>query len=127
MPRFDKVEPKGGSFRAVLAFAIAAVDVGTVVGVGLDVNGKVVKGAGQTGVLAVICPSSPASIGDPIDCMTDGEIVDMTGLAAGTVYYGGAAAGALGAVAPVAGVNAARVGYTVEAWRLVVRVSRDQG
>lgn len=127
MPRFDKVEPKGGSFRAVLAFAIAAVDVGTVVGVGLDVNGKVVEGAGQTGVLAVICPSSPASIGDPIDCMTDGEIVDMTGLAAGTVYYAGAAAGALGAVAPVAGVNAARVGYTVEAWRLVVRVSRDQG
>lgn len=128
MPRFDKVEPKGGSFRAVLAFAIAAPDVGVVVAVGLDANGKVVKGAGQTGVVGVICPSQPMAIGRPIDVMTDGEIVDMVApFVAGTAYYAVSASGVVEAVAPAAGILKARVGHTVEAWRLVVRVSPYQG
>lgn len=121
MPRFDKVEPKGGSFRAPLNFAIAAPDVGVVVGVGLDTNGRVVKGAGNTGVVAVICPSKVMSAGDPIDCMTDGEIVD-TSLTAGTPYYAAAADGA------VSGLNTGtQVGFTVQTWRLVVRVSQTVG
>ena len=126
MPRFDKVEPKGGSFRAALNFAIAAVDVGVVVAVGLDANGRVVKGAGQSGIVAVICPSNVMSAGDPIDCMTDGEIADYAGVA-GTAYYGIDGTGLLDAVAPLAGVNKARIGHTVQAWRLVVRVGRTQG
>lgn len=126
MPRFDKVEPKGGSFRAPLAFAIAAVDVGVVVAVGLDVNGRVVKGAGNSGVVAVICPSNVLNIGDPIDCMTDGEIVDVS-LTAGTAYYANGTTGALETTAPAAGTNKVKVGHTVQTWRLVVRVRDFQG
>lgn len=118
MPRFDKVEPKGGSFRAPLNFAIPDADVGKVFGVGLDTNGRVVKGAGNTGVRGVVCASSPMSVGEPIDCMTDGEIVDMTGLTAGTTINALVADGTIGTAA---GTN---VGYTVESWRLIVRVAR---
>lgn len=127
MSRFDKVEPKGGSFRAPLGFAIAAGDVGVAIGVGLDANGRAVAGAGQTGVLGVICPSSQAAAGDPIDVMTDGEIVDLTGLAAGTVYYAASADGVLGNAAPAAGAAGVRVGHTVQSWRLVVRVQSIVG
>lgn len=126
MPRFDKVEPKGGAFRAPLNFAIAAIDVGVVVAVGLDVNGRVVRGAGQSGICAVICPSNQMATGDPIDCMTDGEIVDMT-LVAGTAYYGVDATGVVEAVAPIAGANKVRIGQTVQTWRLIVRVMQKQG
>ena len=117
MPRFDKVEPKGGSFRAPLNFAIAAVDVGVVVGVGLDTNGRVVKGSGNTGVVGVICPSNVMASGEPIDVMTDGEIVDTT-LTAGTVYYSDAA----GVISTTN--TGTQVGFTYQTWRLVVRVSQ---
>jgi hypothetical protein len=127
MPRFDKVEPKGGSFRAPLNYAVASGEVGVVFGIGLDVNGRVVKGAGQTGVVALICPSNVMSAGDPIDCMTDGEIADMTGLAAGTAYYVNSATGALESTAPAAGTNKVKAGHTVQSWRLVVRVRDFQG
>ncbi len=126
MPRFDKVEPKGGSFRAPLGFNLVSGDVGVVIGVGLDVNGRVQKGAAQSGVVAVICPSSLGAIGDPIDCMTDGEIVDMA-LAAGTTYYINTATGVLQTGAPAAGVNGAKAGHTVQSWRLIVRVGSVQG
>ena len=126
MPRFDKVEPKGGSFRAPLNFAIAAPDVGVVVAVGLDANGRVVKGAGQTGIVAVICPSNQLAAGEPIDCMTDGEIVDVA-LVAGTTYYGVGASGVVESTAPAAGVNKSKIGHTVQAWRLIVRVGQNQG
>jgi hypothetical protein len=49
--------------------------------------------------------------------MTDGEIVDVAGLAAGTVYN----AEADGDIVAGAGT---RVGHTVEATRLVVRAAR---
>lgn len=117
MPRFDKVEPKGGSFRAPLNFAVALGDVGVVVGVGLNSSGNVVKGAGQTGIVAVICPSRVMAAGEAIDCMTDGEIVD-TSLAAGTKYYVDATTGA---VTTTATANAG-IGFTVQTWRLIVRV-----
>lgn len=119
MPRFDKVEPKGGSFRAPLNFAIALGDVGVVVGVGLDTSGRVVKGAGNTGVIGVICPSRIMAAGDPIDVMQDGEIVDCS-LTAGTRYYAQAAAGVL---TTTAGTDA-KVGWTCQTWRLIVRFGR---
>jgi hypothetical protein len=126
MPRFDKVEPKGGSFRAPLAIAIASGDVGVVYGVGLDVNGKVVRGAGQTGVVGIICPSNVLAINDPIDVMTDGEIVDVA-LVAGTKYYINTGTGVLETSAPAAGTNKPVAGHTVQAWRLIVRASTFQG
>lgn len=127
MPRFDKVEPKGGSFRAPLNYAVVSGEVGVIFAVGLDVNGRVVKGAGQTGVVGVICPSNVLSAGDPIDVMTDGEIVDATGLAAGTAIFANSTTGALETSAPAAGTNKVKVGHTVQSWRLVVRVRDFQG
>lgn len=124
MSRIDKYDPVDGGFRAKLAFAPA---VGVALGVGLDATGKVVAGAGATGVVGVICPSSVLAINDVIDVMTHGEIVDVTGLAAGTSYYGAAADGVVAAGAPAVGVNSAKIGYTVEAWRLIVRVETVQG
>jgi TusA-related sulfurtransferase len=101
-------------------------DVGVVKGVGLDVNGKVVLGAGQTGVCGVICPSNVMAINDPIDVMTDGEIVDVA-LTAGTNYYANTTTGVLETGAPAAGANKTKVGWTVQAWRLIVRASQVQG
>lgn len=124
MGRIDKYDPVDGGFRAPLAANYAGSE--TPVGVGLDVNGRVVLGAGNTGVVGVMVKTLAANTGDIVDVMTDGEIVEA-GLAAGTVYYAAAADGALTTAAPAAGVNATRVGHTVEADRLVVRVQRVQG
>lgn len=127
MARYDKYDPVDGGFRAPLAADFAAADLNKCLGVGLDVNGRVVIGAGNTGIVGTLVLTKALKAGDIVDVMTDGEQVEMTGLAAGTVYYADAATGALGAVAPAAGVNAARVGHTVEATRLVVRMERVQG
>ena len=118
MARFDKYEPMSGGFRAPLAAAYAGSD--EPVGIGLDVNGRVVPGAGNSGVVAVICVPEAKNAGDIVDCMTDGEIVDFAG-AAGTVYTS-SAAGVIDNTAPGAGQT--RIGHTVEATRLVVRVAR---
>lgn len=129
MPRFDKYDPISGGFRAPLDTSVNLVagDVGKVIGVGLNASGRVVRGAGATGVLGVICPVKLHAAGDPIDVQTDGEVVDCTGLAAGTVYYANTGTGALETAAPAAGANKTRIGWTVEATRLVVRAAQVQG
>lgn len=121
MPRFDKYEPLTGGFRAALGFAPVTNDVGAVFGVGLNASGKVVKGAGNTGIIGLICMSRLMNQGDIVDVMQDGEIVDMTGLTAGTKYYVVAATGLL---TTTAGTDKA-AGWTVEADRLVARVGRN--
>lgn len=127
MARIDKYEPLSGGTRAPLAAAWPAADLQKVVGVGLDANGRVVRGAaGNSGFVGVVCLTQVKNVGDIVDVMQDGDMVEMVGLAAGTTYYLDAA-GALSAVAPAAGVNAVRVGFTVEATRLVVRIERMQG
>lgn len=148
MARYDKYEPIAGGFRAPLAADLtfsAAGEFGPKA-VSLDANGRVVVGtAGQSGGVGVVVKNVPMTpnlgniagqvnagvpIGgkakDIVDVMTDGEIVDVTGLAAGTTYYA-AADGTLTATAPGAGVNGYRVGHTVEATRLIVRFERVQG
>lgn len=117
MARYDKYDPISGGFRAPLAAAIAAEDAGTPIGVGLDTNGRVDTTAAASGVLGVLVVDSAKAAGDIVDVMTAGEIVEVEGLAAGTVYYADAAAGALGT-----DNTDTRVGHTVEATRLVVRV-----
>lgn len=124
MGRYDKYDPVDGGFRAPLAADYTGS--ATPVGVGLDVNGRVVVGAGNTGVVGVLIKVLDAKAGDIVDVMTHGEIVEA-GLTAGTVYYAAAAGGALGTAGPAAGANAVRVGHTVEADRLVVRVQQVQG
>lgn len=116
MARYDKYDPISGGFRAPLAAAIASADAGKVQAVGLDANGRAVVGAGATGVLAVLVVDQAKAAGDVVDCMTQGEIVDVTGMTAGTKRYGSAA----GAVTTTN--TDVYLGHTVEATRLVVRV-----
>lgn len=128
MARYDKYDPISGGFRAPLA-ANWAGPLGTPVGVGLDANGRVVPGAGNTGVLGVVVidgqvnaqgtRSNVKMAGDVVDVMTDGEIVDCAGLTAGTVYFAAAADGVVSTTN-----TGTRLGSTVEAQRLVVRAAR---
>lgn len=122
MPRIDKYEPLTGGHRAPLAAAWSSGDIGAVIGVGLNTSGQVVKGAGNTGVIGVVCLQKAHPAGTIVDVMQDGEIVEMDGLSAGTTYYLDGTTGALTATAPTpAGTNGVRAGHTVEATRLVVR------
>lgn len=128
MARYDKYDPISGGFRAPLAADWAGA-LATPVGVGLDANGRVVPGAGNTGILGVVVIDGQVNTtgtrtnvkraGDVVDIMTDGEIVDNTGLTAGTVYYAAAGDGALSTTN-----TGTRLGATVEAGRLVVRAAR---
>lgn len=129
MARYDKYEPMSGGFRAPLAADWLLADLNKVIGVGLDAQGRVVKGAGNTGVIGAIVLSKIVRAGKVVDVMQDGECVDMDinhTLTAGTKYHFDAA-GALVAAAPAAGVNGVLAGWTVEATRLVVRVQQIQG
>jgi len=132
MARFDKYDGKTGGFRARLGFAPAASEVGDVIPITINGSGLAVKGS-ATACDAVICLSSLLNQNDPVDCMTRGEIVDVsasadniTGAATGATMYS-AAAGAINTTAPGAGVNGVRIGKFVEAWRLVVNVQPVQG
>lgn len=135
MARYDQVEPHVGIVRAPLA-ADLTVDANGEFGpvaVSLDANGRVVVGtAGQSGFAGVLVKNLPvvpagrfsaaqtvnnwlgARAGDVVDIMTQGQILDCTGLPAGSAIYADAA-GALSTTA-----TGTRVGFTVEAGRLVV-------
>jgi hypothetical protein len=121
MARFDKYEPLANGFRAKLLADWAAAD-GAPIGVGLDTAGKVVPGAGNTGVIGVvILVGYNKKAGDVVDVMTGGEILEMTGLTAGTKITANTTTGVLSTT--VAGATQAGVGFTVEADRLVVRTA----
>uniref|UniRef100_A0AAU6R5B9 Minor capsid protein n=1 Tax=Micrococcus phage Kurnik TaxID=3092208 RepID=A0AAU6R5B9_9CAUD len=127
MPRYDKYDPYVGGFRAALAEAISAEDSFTVYGVGLDSNGHVVLGAGQTEVAGVLIAHGAKKVGDIVDVMTSGEIVEFT--ADGTPDGAAAAAGTnygAGDDGAVSAAGATHIGHTVEAQRLVVRVHPTQ-
>jgi len=119
MARIDKYDPVGGGFRAALA--ANRTGAATPFGVGLDTNGRVVVGAGQTGIVGVVCKPDDALLGDIIDVMKDGEIVEFAG-AAGTLYTANTTTGVISSAAVSA--TQIRVGHTVEATRLVVGVNR---
>ena len=128
MARYDKYDPFSGGFRAPLNADWAVADYGVPIGGGLNSSGRVVKGAGQTGVLGTlvvdgrveggVVKSQPKKAGDIVDVMTDGEIVDVASLNAGTAYVANTTTGAL------ATATGTYVGFTVEASRLVVRAQR---
>ena len=120
MARYDKYEPKGGGFRAPLAEATVAGEEFTAFGVGLDANGRVVKGAGQTGIVGLYIAHGHKNPGDIVDVMTDGEVVEADDLDAGTAYL----ADASGALVSTSETGEVALGFTVEATRLVVRAAR---
>lgn len=121
MPRYDKYEPYGGGFRAPLAAAILDANKFVAYAVGLDTNGRVVLGTGNTGIIGVLISHEAKAIGDYVDVMTDGEVVDATGLTAGTKLTGNTTTGAISNGA--ASTTQVPVGFTVEATRIVVRIS----
>jgi hypothetical protein len=94
LARYDKYEPKSGGFRAPLAADLAANGSGNPIGVGLDVNGRVVPGAGQSGIKGVLTTTKAMVAGDIVDVMTDGEIVEFVGVA-GTNYFAALADGVI--------------------------------
>jgi hypothetical protein len=134
--RYDQVEPHVGIVRAPLA-ANLTFDANGEFGpkaVSLDANGRVVVGtAGQSGFAGVLVKNVPVvpagrftaaqtinnwmggRAGDVVDIMTQGQIVDVPGLAAGSAIYA-TPAGDL----TVTATGNTKVGYTVEAGRLVV-------
>lgn len=134
--RYDQVEPHVGIVRAPLA-ANLTFDANGEFGpkaVSLDANGRVVVGtAGQSGFAGVLVKNVPivpagrfsaaqtvnnwmgGRAGDVVDIMTQGQIVDVAGLAAGSAVYATPA----GDLTTTATGNT-KVGYTVEAGRLVV-------
>lgn len=119
MARIDKVDPVGGNIRAPLAAAYTGS--ATPIGVGLDVNGRVVAGAGQSGIIGVLCKPKSAAAGDVVDVVKDGELVEFAGVA-GTAYTANTTTGAITSAA--ASGTQIKVGFTVEAGRLVVGVTR---
>lgn len=116
MARIDKYNPISGGFRAPLAAAYTGSS--TPIGVGLDANGRVVPGAGVTGIKGVVCLPKDYAAGDIVDVMDAGEIVEFAG-AAGTNYTANTGTGAITNAAQ--GATQVRIGHTVEATRLIVR------
>lgn len=135
MARYDQVEPHVGIVRAPLAANLTFNAKGEMgpVAVSLDANGRVVVGtAGQSGYAGVLVKNVPmvaagrftagqtinnwmgGRTGDVVDIMTRGQILD-TGLPAGSAIYADAAG-----VLSTTEAGGTKVGYTVEAGRLVV-------
>ncbi|MCA1800479.1 MAG: hypothetical protein LC687_05010 [Actinobacteria bacterium] len=147
MARYDKYDPISGGFRAPLAADLTLRSNGEFGPKAVSVNntGRVVVGtAGTTGLCGVLVKNAAplpwtnttagsgaynaatpigCMAGDIVDIMTNGEIVDLasagiTGLAAGQPIYATAA----GDLTNVSTGNT-KVGYTIEANRMVVRVA----
>lgn len=127
MARIDKYDPISGGFRAPLAADLTKRSgaIGTAdgpLGVGINNLGRVVPGAGQTGIKGVLVTTRDMKAGDIVDVMDSGEIVEWGG-AAGTNYVALTTTGVISAGAQDA--THKRVGHTVEANRLVCRVSAE--
>lgn len=126
MSRFDKYDPVSGGFRAKLAAAILTADVGKIQAVSINTSGLVViGGAAETAVSGVICAVRPMAIGDVVDVMTGGEIVEATktggtAFAAGDLVYAHGTTGGVGVV-DAASANGKVIGRMVELTRMIVR------
>lgn len=129
MARYDKYDPISGGFRAALAADGLDADVGVPIAVSLNASGRVVKGtAGQSGITGVFVDDGVrlggvlkgSKAGKVVDVMTAGEISDCTGFTAGQ----GAYAATTGAITTPGSTGNLAVGHTVEASRLVVRVTK---
>jgi hypothetical protein len=129
MARIDKTDSAIGVFRAPLAADYVGTE--TPIGVGLDVNGRVVAGAGVSGIVGLLVrpPANPATpllpykAGINIDVLTTGELTEFAGVA-GTRYTANTTTGVISSAA--ASATQIPIGWTVEATRLVVRVSAAQ-
>lgn len=118
MARIDKTDSAIGVFRAPLNAAYTGA--AAAIGVGLNSSGRVVVGAGQTGIVGIICSPYDKAAGDVIDVMTAGELVEFGGDPA-TVYTANTTTGVI--TDDAASATQTPIGFTVEGDRLVVRKS----
>lgn len=122
MPRIDKTDSAVGVVRAALAADVEEADYGQVIAVGLNASGRIVKGAGTSGIIGVINPDrTRRKAGMVTDIFVLGDIVEVEGMTAGQAVYGVLADGTLSQTAPTAG-ESVQIGFTVEADRLVIRL-----
>lgn len=124
MARIDKYDPVDGGFRAALAADLTATSkTGNFnpLGCTLDANGRVVfAGITADNLRGVVVTTKDLKAGDIIDVMTHGEIVEMAGTAAGATVT----STATGVIDDLpADATHFKVGFTVEATRLIVRVN----
>lgn len=133
MARIDKYEPNIGGSRARLAANYLEADLGAIIAVSLDVNGRIVKGAGTQGIVGVLCLQKLKSAGDQVDILQRADLVEVTGIPSqgpGKKVYMNAAgvisAQAIATSVGAAGVAGYFVGHMVEADRLVVRFQEFQ-
>lgn len=129
MARIDKYEPHVSGSRARLAAAWLIGDIGAIIGVSLDVNGRIVKGAGTQGLVGVCVLQSTHPAGHQVDILQRCDLVEVTGLTGqgpGKKMYMNLA-GVITATAPTVGVNAYLLGHMVETDRLVLRWQEIQG
>ncbi|UJQ86342.1 minor capsid protein [Gordonia phage Wojtek] len=119
---YDKYEPYSNGFRAILNADFTDPDkFGVALGVGLNANGLLVVGAGQTGIVGVLILGKKKKAGAAVDVMTSGEITGFPGVA-GTKYFADATSGALSATD---GEGKTFIGFTAEADRLIVRTGSN--
>lgn len=133
MARIDKYDPLISGTRARLANDWLESDLDKAVAVGLNANGAVVKGAGQSGVIGVLVLTRVLRAGAVVDVMKRGDIVEFhregrpyaekEGVTAGTRFF--AADDGSVAAGPTDGTAATGtyVGHTVERDRLVVSMA----
>lgn len=119
MARVDKTESAVGVVRAPLAGAWTGS--ATPKGFGIDANGRAVPGAGQSGIIGVVCQPKSKNAGDVVDIIKLGDLVEFSGVA-GTTYTALTTDGTISSAA--ADGTHIKIGYTVEATRLVVVVNR---
>lgn len=118
MARIDKTDSAVGVVRAALAADVDESDYGKIIGVGINAQGRLVKGAGTSGVIGVIIPDrTRRKAGNVTDIFVLGDVVEAEGLTAGTKYYADATTGVLSTTD-----TGTYVGFTVEADRLVIRL-----
>jgi len=129
MSRVDKYDPETGGFRVHVSADYPDADLGKLFGFGVDANGKMIKGAGTSGVMGVwVCTEKPGVVGplrevSRLDIMREGCITDFDPVtpgvpgAAGTKYF---VNGTTGVITATAAVGLYYVGATVEPDRLEV-------
>lgn len=96
------------------------------IAVGLDAAGKLVPGAGQTGIVGVLIISSNRPANARVDYLDQGELVEFGGAIA-TKYYADPADGVISINRDrTVAASGVYLGYTIEADRFIVRLGRAQ-
>lgn len=119
--RWDKTEPHD-TIRGILESDWLAADVGEIVGVGYNASGRLVKGAGQTGVIGVVIFSQAYKAGRAVDVLKRGEAVGGVNIVPATPAVAGRSysISATGTKTATADGVRGTLGFTAEADRLIV-------